>query len=174
MHNFPDELLNNSRLRVFRKQEIKKKSSKLGGDTATGNTAETHAKPGIKCFCFCLILLLFDEYFVTDYSIIDLVNTNVIITKVTDIENKKPDIINLGIQAAVNTNTAAIENKIPETSILVKETDYDTKITKGEHKIPDVSDFGTKPRYINNIVTKQVQGKKKLCDQITFLLKTNK
>lgn len=123
---------------------------------------------------FCLILLLFDEYFVTDYNIIDLVNTNVIITKVTDIENKKPDIINLGIQAAVNTNTAAIENKIPETSILVKETDYDTKITKGEHKIPDVSDFGTKPRYINNIVTKQVQGKKKLCDQITFLLKTNK
>ena len=92
---------------------------------------------------FCLILLLFAKYFVTYYSIIGLVNTDVIITKATK-----------------------IENKIPDASILVKKTDYDTKITKSENR--KVSDFDTKPRHINNILTKQVQGEKKLCDHITF------
>ena len=60
--------------------------------------------------------------------------------KITEIENKIPDISNLVTKNALNT----VENKIPDTSGLVKKTDYNTKITEIENKIPDISNLATK------------------------------
>ena len=51
--------------------------------------------------------------------------------KITEIENKIPDISNLVTKNALNT----VENKIPDTSGLVKKTDYNTKITEIEVKL---------------------------------------
>ena len=45
-------------------------------------------------------------------------------TKITELENKIPDISNLATKTALTT----VENKIPSVSSLVKKTDYDTKI----------------------------------------------
>ena len=59
---------------------------------------------------FCLIFLLFAKYFVTDYSITGLVTTVVFSAKAKDIENKVPDITDLGTKAALNTKAAEIEN----------------------------------------------------------------
>ena len=50
--------------------------------------------------------------------------------KITEIENKIPDISNLAPKTALNT----VENKKSDTSFLVKKTDYNTKITKIEGK----------------------------------------
>ena len=44
-------------------------------------------------------------------------------TKLTELENKIPDISSL----ATKTALTAVENKIPSVSSLVKKTDYDTK-----------------------------------------------
>ena len=44
-------------------------------------------------------------------------------TKITELENKIPDISNLATKTALTT----IENKIPSTSNLIQKTDYDTK-----------------------------------------------
>ena len=46
-------------------------------------------------------------------------------TKITELENKIPDITNLATKTALTT----VENKFPSVSNLVKKTDYDTKIT---------------------------------------------
>ena len=46
-------------------------------------------------------------------------------TKLTELENKIPDIRNLATQAALTT----VENEIPSVSNLVKKTDHDTKLT---------------------------------------------
>ena len=54
-------------------------------------------------------------------------------TKITELENKIPDISNL----ATKTALTAVENKIPSASNLVKKTDYDTKVTEIEKKITD-------------------------------------
>ena len=54
-------------------------------------------------------------------------------TKLTELENKIPDISNLATKTALTT----VENKIPSTSNLVKKTDYDTKITEIEKKLTD-------------------------------------
>ena len=43
-----------------------------------------------------------------------------------------------------NTKITELENKIPDISGLVKKTNYNTKITELENKIPDISNFGTK------------------------------
>ena len=51
--------------------------------------------------------------------------------KLTDLENKIPDVSNLATKAALT----AVENKIPSVSSLVKETDYNTKITEIENKL---------------------------------------
>ena len=61
-------------------------------------------------------------------------------TKITEIENKIPDISNLATKTALIT----VENKIPDTSGLVKKTDYSAEITKMEGKTPDISDLVTK------------------------------
>ena len=50
--------------------------------------------------------------------------------KITEIENKTPDISNLATKAVLNT----VKNKIPDTSSLVKKNDYNTKITEIEGK----------------------------------------
>ena len=50
--------------------------------------------------------------------------------KITEIENKIPDISSLATKTALNT----VENKIPNTSGLVKKTDYIAKITETEGK----------------------------------------
>ena len=51
--------------------------------------------------------------------------------KLTELENKIPDITNLATKAALTT----VENKIPSVSNLVKKTDYNTKITKIKDKV---------------------------------------
>ena len=51
--------------------------------------------------------------------------------KLTELENKIPDISNL----ATKTALTAIENKIPSVSNLVKKTDYNTKVTEIENKL---------------------------------------
>ena len=51
--------------------------------------------------------------------------------KITELENKIPDISNLAIKTALT----AIENKIPSVSNLVKKTDYNTKVTEIENKL---------------------------------------
>ena len=53
--------------------------------------------------------------------------------KLTELENKIPDISNL----ATKTALTKAENKIPSISNLVKKTDYDAKITKIETKLTD-------------------------------------
>ena len=54
-------------------------------------------------------------------------------TKITELENKIPDISNLATKTALTT----VENKIPSISNLVKKTDYDTKVTEIETKLTD-------------------------------------
>ena len=46
-------------------------------------------------------------------------------TKVTEIEDKIPDISSLVTKTALTT----VENKIPDVINLVKKTDYNTKVT---------------------------------------------
>ena len=52
-------------------------------------------------------------------------------TKLTELENKIPDIISLATETALIT----VENKIPDVSSLVTKTDYNTKITDIENKL---------------------------------------
>ena len=47
-------------------------------------------------------------------------------TKLTELENKIPDVSSLAKQTALT----AVENKIPGVSSLVKKTNYDTKISE--------------------------------------------
>ena len=51
-------------------------------------------------------------------------------SKITEIEDKIPDVSNLVTKTALTT----VENKIPSVSSLVKKTDYDTKVTEIENK----------------------------------------
>ena len=51
-------------------------------------------------------------------------------TKITELENKIPDISNLPTKTALTT----LENKIPSVSDLVKKTDYNSKVTEIENK----------------------------------------
>ena len=53
--------------------------------------------------------------------------------KITELENKIPNISNLATKTALTTK----ENKIPSISNLVKKTDYDTKINEIENKLTD-------------------------------------
>ena len=46
-------------------------------------------------------------------------------TKLTELENKIPDINDLATKTALTT----VENKIPDVSSLAKKTDYNAKIT---------------------------------------------
>ena len=50
------------------------------------------------------------------------------IAKLTEFENKIPDVSSLATKAALT----AVDNKIPDVSTLVKKTDYNTKITEIE------------------------------------------
>ena len=52
-------------------------------------------------------------------------------TKISEIENKIPNISGL----ATKTALTAVENKIPSITGLVKKTDYNTKITDIENKL---------------------------------------
>ena len=54
-------------------------------------------------------------------------------TKLTELENKIPDVSSLATTNALR----AVENKIPSVSSLVKKTDYDTKISELEKKLTD-------------------------------------
>ena len=53
--------------------------------------------------------------------------------KLTELENRIPDVSSLATKPALTT----VENKIPSPSTLVKKTDYDTKITEIEKKLTD-------------------------------------
>ena len=52
-------------------------------------------------------------------------------TALTTVENKIPDISNLATKTALTT----VENKIPNVSNLVNKTDYNTKVTEIENKV---------------------------------------
>ena len=52
-------------------------------------------------------------------------------TKLTELENKIPDVSSL----ATKTALTSVENKIPSVSSLVKKTDYNTKISEFEKKL---------------------------------------
>ena len=54
-------------------------------------------------------------------------------TKLTELENKIPDVSSLARKTALT----AAENEIPSVSSLVKKTDYDTKISELEKKLID-------------------------------------
>ena len=56
-------------------------------------------------------------------------------TKLTELENKIPDICNLATKTVLNT----VENKIPDGSNLVNKTDYNTNVTAIKNKIIDHS-----------------------------------
>ena len=60
--------------------------------------------------------------------------------KITEIENKIPDINNLATKPALTT----VENKIPDTSNLVKKIEYDTKIREIENKYVSNTGFDSK------------------------------
>ena len=51
--------------------------------------------------------------------------------KLTELENKIPDISNLATKTALTT----VENKISDVSSLVKKRDYNTKVTEVENKV---------------------------------------
>ena len=61
----------------------------------------------------------------------DLVKKTDYNTKITEIENKIPDISNLATKIALT----AVENEIPNVSNLVNKTDYNTKVTEIENKV---------------------------------------
>ena len=56
--------------------------------------------------------------------------------KLTELENKNPDVSSL----ATKTALTAVENKIHSVSNLVKKADYDTKITEIAKKLTDHND----------------------------------
>ena len=70
-------------------------------------------------------------------TILNNIDTNDVVkkteynTKITEIEDKIPDISGL----ATKTALTIVENKIPGISGLVKKTDYNTKITDIENKL---------------------------------------
>ena len=75
--------------------------------------------------------------------------------KLTELENKIPDVSSL----ATKTALTAVENKIPSVSSLVKKTDYDTKISELEKKLTDhnhdkyitTPEFNTLAVYVFNL-----------------------
>ena len=54
-------------------------------------------------------------------------------TKLTELENKIPDVSNL----ATKTALTAVENKVPSVSNVAKKQNYDTKISEFEKKLTD-------------------------------------
>ena len=56
-------------------------------------------------------------------------------TKLTELENKIPDVSSL----ATKTTLTAVENKVVSVSSLVKKADYDTKINEIEKKLTDLN-----------------------------------
>ena len=57
--------------------------------------------------------------------------------KITEIENKIPNISNLATKTSLNT----VQNKIPDTSGLIKKRDYNAKVTEIEDKIPTLANY---------------------------------
>ena len=51
--------------------------------------------------------------------------------KLTELENKIPDVSNLATKTALTT----VDNKIPDVSNLVNKTDYNTKVADSENKL---------------------------------------
>ena len=64
---------------------------------------------------------------------IDLVKKVDYNTKITEIDDKIPDVSSLATKTVLST----VENKIPNVSNLVKKTNYDTKITEIERQFTD-------------------------------------
>ena len=80
----------------------------------------------------------------TDYK---LVTTSMHI-KVTKIENKQPDITNLGTKAAMNAKVVEVKSKIPNIINLDTGAALNTKATEiKKKKIPDTISFITTPRF---------------------------
>ena len=75
----------------------------------------------------------------SDVAKTDVVKKTDYNSKISEIENKIPDISNLAIKTALNT----VKNKMPDTSGLVKKTDYTAKISYIESKISDISNLAS-------------------------------
>ena len=70
--------------------------------------------------------------------------------KITDLENKFPDISNLATKTAL-TN---LSNTVPDISTLIKKSDYDTKIREIENKYVSNTGFDSKLTQAN-VITKR-------------------
>ena len=64
-------------------------------------------------------------------NITNLVTNTTLNSKINEVKNEIPSIINLATTAAFN----AVENKTPSVCNLVKKTDYNTKINEIENEI---------------------------------------
>ena len=81
--------------------------------------------------------------------------------KLTELENKIPDISNL----ATKTALTAVENKISNVSNLVHKTDYNTKVTEIENKLTnhnhdkyiDTSEFNKLTADVSNATLAQAK-----------------
>ena len=79
----------------------------------------------------------------------------ILLKKLTELENKIPDISNLATKGALTT----VEDKIPSVSNLVKKADYNTKVTDIENKLNhhnhdqsiDISKFNTLAANVFNV-----------------------
>ena len=96
-------------------------------------------------------------------------------TKATEIESKISNTTNLATKAALNTKAIEIENKTTDTSTLVRKRDYNTNIAEIEDKIPDASNFDKKLKSINRKVisnkARQLHTKTKLSEHKTSIKK---
>ena len=72
-------------------------------------------------------------------------------TELTTVENKVPDISNLGTKTAL-TN---LSNSVPDISTLIKKSDYDTKIKEIENKYVSNTGFDSKLAQAN-VITKRI------------------
>ena len=72
-------------------------------------------------------------------------------TELTAVENKVPDISNLGTKTAL-TN---LSNSVPDISTLIKKSDYDTKIKEIENKYVSNTGFDSKLAQAN-VITKRI------------------
>ena len=73
-------------------------------------------------------------------------------TKISEVENKIPDVSGLVTTTLLNTKIGAVENKIPDVSGLAMTTDYNTKI-KDIEVILDILDAKVKQKnWMMNVI----------------------
>ena len=79
--------------------------------------------------------------------------TLVLNTKLSEVENKIPDVSGLVNAPVLSAKIREVENKIPDVSGLVKETDFDAKISDIEVKYLTASDYN---KYMSDILSTKI------------------